>query len=66
MYTNSSQKKHWTFDSDEIINLKVKHNQEFINTFGSHLDVRKIKMFKFFFCRHNIFFVDKSATGILS
>lgn len=39
MYSSSSQKKHWTFDSDELINLKVKHNQEFIKTYGSHLDV---------------------------
>lgn len=40
MYPSSSQKKHWTFRSEqELIELRMKSNQEFIRAHGSHLDV---------------------------
>jgi len=39
MYAKSTQKTNWTLTADELINLRVKHNQEFIATFGAHIDV---------------------------
>lgn len=45
MYSKSSQKRNWTFDATELINLRVKNNQEYITTHGSEMDVRKIKFF---------------------
>lgn len=49
MYPHSSQKKHWTFESDqELMELRMKSNQAFICIHGSHLDVN----LKFVICLH--------------
>ena len=42
MYAKSTQKRNWTLTADELINLRVKHNQEFISTFGAHIDVSNL------------------------
>lgn len=48
MYPQSSQKKHWTFLSEqELIQLRMKHNQEFIAVHGAQLDV-SFAMFRLF------------------
>lgn len=40
MYPNSSQKKHWTFKSqEELFELRAKANQEFISIHGAKLSV---------------------------
>lgn len=39
MYAKSTQKRNWTFEADELINLRVKHNQEYIVQNGSGMDV---------------------------
>ena len=39
MYAKSTQKRNWTLTADELINLRVKHNQEYIATNGAHIDV---------------------------
>jgi hypothetical protein len=40
MYPYSSQKKNWTFSSEqELIQLRMKANQDFINVHGAGLDV---------------------------
>lgn len=40
MFTVSSQRKFWTFNSkDEIALLRTKQNQEYINKHGTDMDV---------------------------
>lgn len=40
MYATSSQRKYWTFKSDqEISELRLKHNQAFVAQHGANLDV---------------------------
>lgn len=38
MYPTSSQRRYWTFKSEqEIVDLRLKHNQEFVTLHGSRL-----------------------------
>lgn len=45
MYPYSSQKRHWTFHSEqELVEIRMKHNQEFIRNHGHDLDVSFFKL----------------------
>ncbi|KAG5684421.1 hypothetical protein PVAND_013655 [Polypedilum vanderplanki] len=46
MYAQSSQKRNWTFNADELINLRVKSNQDYIASQGTDdMDNKSIQAF---------------------
>lgn len=61
MYPFSSQRRYWTFSSEnEIAELRRKHNTEFIAKHGSTLDVVKLTFFLSTIENMSIFFQEPS------
>jgi hypothetical protein len=66
MYQTSTSKRFWTFQNEqELMERRVKSNQDFINAHGAHLDVSFIQNLSFRFQIPRLFAVEAEAIILL-
>lgn len=65
MYPNSTQKKNWTFQNEqELIQMRMRANQEFIQIHGSQMDVNISRIPVCLHYRDLRFSTDQADSGI--